>query len=110
MPDPSPVVVQTFPNRSSADVARGVLAARGIKAEIVSDDAGGLHPELALNQGVDLIVAQGDVDMARSVLGAHASPPARADRAPNRGRVRLIAAALACFVLAIVVVSIVRSF
>lgn len=105
MADASPVVVQTFRNRSSADVAQGVLAAQGIKAEIVSDDADGLHPELALNQGVNLIVAEGDVAVARSVLGADLSPSGQADDAPNRGRVRIIAAALAFFVLATVVVS-----
>lgn len=112
--DASSVVIDTFPNRSSADVARGVLAAEGIDAKIISDDAGGLHPDLALNRGVDLVVAGRDAEVARSVLGAERGSSGDAydpdDVAFHGGATRLIAAALSVLVVAIVVISVVRSF
>lgn len=109
--DASSVVIDTFPNRSSADVARGVLAAEGIDAKIISDDAGGLHPDLALNRGVNLVVAGRDAEVARSVLGAERGSSGHADDVVfHRGRTRLVAAALSVLVVAIVVISVVRSF
>lgn len=112
MKDASSVVIDTFPNRSSADVARSVLAAEGIHAKVTSDDAGEFHPELALNTGVNLIVAERDVEAARSVLGgvqAGSSGPTE-DLVLHPGWTRLIAAALGVLVVAIVVISLVRSF
>lgn len=115
MKDASSVVIDTFPNRSSADVARGVLAAEGIVAKIISDDAGGLHPDLALNRGVNLVVAGRDAEVARSVLGAERGSSGHADDQADDvvfygGATRLIAAALSVLVVAIVVISVVRSF
>lgn len=111
MKDASSVVIDTFPNRSSADVARSVLAAEGIDAKVISDDAGGFHPELALNTGVNLIVAERDAEAARSVLGVQAGSSGPTDGLVlHRGRTRLIAAALGVLVVAIVVISLVRSF
>ena len=109
--DAPPVVVDTFPNRSSADVARGALAAEGIDAKIMSDDAGGLHPDLALNRGVNLLVADRDAEAARSVLASGRGASGTTDDAAlHRGRTRLIAAAVSVLVVAIVVISVVRSF
>lgn len=109
--DASSVVIDTFPNRSSAGVARGVLAAEGIDAKIISDDAGGLHPDLALNRGVNLVVAGRDAEVARSVLGAERGSSRHADDVVfHRGPTRLVAAALSVLVVAIVVISVVRSF
>lgn len=109
--DASPVVIHTFPNRSSADVARGVLATEGIDAKIISDDAGGLHPDLALNRGVNLVVAGRDAEAARSALEAEKGSSGLADDVVlHRGRTRLFAAALSALVVAIVVISVVRSF
>lgn len=101
------VVIATYPSRSAADVARGVLEAEGIDADIITDDAGGLHPELAMNQGVNVVVHQSEARHARSILHLEEGPsPWR-----SHGRLtKLVAGVLAFMVLAAVVVSVVQSF
>ncbi len=105
----STTVIATYPNRSAADIARGVLEAEGIDAHIVTDDAGGLHPELAMNQGVNLVVRESEVRHARSILGL--DEVSTSGSKPRHGRrTKFIAGALAFMVLAAVVISVVQSF
>lgn len=108
MDDRQLTAVTTFPNRSSAEVARGVLESEGIEARLTADDAGGLHPELALNQGVRLVVRSHEVDEARAVLGLEDSTSGH-DGERHRLRTRLFAAAAAVLIAGIVIWSVIQT-
>jgi hypothetical protein len=62
------VIVRTFPDRMSAEIARGALEAAGIDSAIQTDDAGGLRPDLATRFGVHLLVRESDVAEAQGIL------------------------------------------
>ena len=66
-----PVVVRTFRTEVEAEIARAVLNAHGIAALVQRQDAAGL---LRAVQGVQLIVRQEDLDVAREVLDVGAGP------------------------------------
>lgn len=65
------VTVMACSSRVQAQLARGALATEGVRAVVLSDDAGGVHPQLALtsNLGVRVAVPDHEVDRARAVLG-----------------------------------------
>lgn len=75
------VVVASCGSRVDAQLKGGALEADGIRAVIVTDDAGGLHPQMALatGGGIRVVVPDHQADSARSLLvdldaGVHALP------------------------------------
>ena len=59
--------VATFPKRTEAEVAQGLLASAGIDAWIAADDAGGAFP-FALSGGARVLVEESDLEAAAKVL------------------------------------------
>jgi hypothetical protein len=59
--------VATFPKRTEAEVAQGLLASAGIAAWVVADDAGGAFP-FALAGGARVLVEESDLDAAVELL------------------------------------------
>lgn len=109
MADSTTVVIATYPTRSAADVARGVLKSEEIDAHIVTDDAGGLHPELAMNQGVNLVVRESQARQAKAILDLDAVSSSASE--PRHGQqTKFIAGIVTFMVLAAVVISVVQSF
>jgi hypothetical protein len=66
------VILETFPNRVSAEMAQGLLEAEGIDAVVMADDAGGAYPMLQFIRGVKLMVAPEDEARSREILAAMA--------------------------------------
>ncbi|HTC23582.1 MAG TPA: DUF2007 domain-containing protein [Gemmatimonadales bacterium] len=64
------VIVRRFMNEPDADLARAILAANGIEARILRDDAGGMLPAMSLMSELRLVVAAEDADAAVEILGA----------------------------------------
>ncbi len=67
------VILETFPNRISAEMAAGLLESEGIEALVLADDAGGAYPMLQFIRGVRLLVAPEDEAQAREILAAMAA-------------------------------------
>lgn len=65
--DGEPVTVTVVPSRTEADLIVGMLASNGVPAAVSADDAGGQQPQLQLD-GVRVIVARSDEDVARRLL------------------------------------------
>jgi hypothetical protein len=61
------IEVGTYPTRSSAEIAQGVLAAAGIQSVLEADDAGGAYP-FNLSGGARLLVNEADAEDAVAVL------------------------------------------
>ena len=55
---------------AEADLARAILAANGIEAAVLRDDAGGMLPAMSLLSEIRLVVAPEDAEAAREVLDA----------------------------------------
>jgi F420-dependent methylenetetrahydromethanopterin dehydrogenase len=67
------VVVQSYPSRPEADLAKGALEDAGIPAMIQADTAGGMREHLAWSgAGFKILVREEDATVAREVL----APPA----------------------------------
>jgi len=64
------VVVRRFMNEAEADLAKAILAANGIEAAVLRDDAGGMIPAMSLMSEIRLVVAPEDAEAAREVLDA----------------------------------------
>lgn len=64
------IIIETFPNRISAEMAAGLLESEGIEAMVLADDAGGAYPMLQYIRGVRLLVAPEDEAEAREILQA----------------------------------------
>ena len=64
-----PMVVAVVAGRTEADLMVGYLQTNGVDAAVSADDAGGQEPQLQL-QGVRVLVAAADVDIARELLAA----------------------------------------
>jgi hypothetical protein len=64
------VVVRRFMSEAEADLARAILAANGIEAALLRDDAGGMLPAMSLLSEIRLVVAPDDAEAAREVLDA----------------------------------------
>lgn len=74
---PNREIVGHFSSRMEAELARAMLDEHGVDARVDADDAGGQHPELSLlTGGVRLLVASGDVDLARALLASGATKDA----------------------------------
>lgn len=63
-------MVRRFMNEAEADLARAILAANGIDAAVLRDDAGGMIPAMSLMSEIRLVVAPEDAEAAREVLDA----------------------------------------
>ena len=59
--------VATFPKRTEAEVAQGLLASAGIDAWIAADDAEGAFP-FALSGGAQVLVEESELGAAAKVL------------------------------------------
>jgi hypothetical protein len=64
------VVVRRFMTESEADLARAILAANGIEAFLLRDDAGGMLPAMSLMSEIRVVVAPEDAETAREILEA----------------------------------------
>lgn len=64
------VVVRRFMTQAEADLARAILAANGIQATVLRDDAGGMLPSMSLMSEIRLAVDRSDAEAAREVLDA----------------------------------------
>lgn len=88
-------LVGSFPSRGAAELAAGMLRARGLRAEVSADDLGGIVPNVAMGQGGwALSVPDADAEEAAALLDqvepdTRPPPPSRrTGRAlPTRGEV-----------------------
>ena len=63
------VCIKTYPDRTEAELVKGVLESKGIKAMVSADDAGGMNPALLwATGGVRLLVKKNDIQKAVEVL------------------------------------------
>ncbi len=62
------VNIRTFLNRHEAELAKGLLAEKGIEAIISADDAGTFRPHLTFGTGVRLLVKKEEVEKAEEAL------------------------------------------
>lgn len=63
------VTIRTYATEVEAEIDRAVLAANGIRALVVRDNAGGMLPSLNLLTAVRLVVDNEHGAQARVVLG-----------------------------------------
>jgi hypothetical protein len=61
-------LLATYPSRRDAEVARNRLEAHDISSFVTADDAGGMHVEMQLTNGVKLLVLEGDAREAHEIL------------------------------------------
>jgi hypothetical protein len=71
MKSPDLVSVSTFPSRSDAQIAKGVLDETGIESMIRSDNVGGMYPALG---GTELLVKAEDLEKATEALHRRRRP------------------------------------
>jgi hypothetical protein len=64
------VVVGKYENEIDAEIAKGHLEASGISASIIKDDGGGMFPSLQNTEGVQLVVAETQMEKAKEILQA----------------------------------------
>jgi hypothetical protein len=62
------VVFRTFNSRNEAEAVRAILSGSRIEARVESDDLGALDPALAFGRGVQLFVAEEDLERAADIL------------------------------------------
>ena len=68
--DDAPVTVAAVNSRIEAELIVGFLRNHGLRAAVVTDDAGGQEPQFALQGGVRVLVAASDEAAARELLAA----------------------------------------
>lgn len=68
------VAIRIFGSHDAANLAAAKLEAYGIRCWLNADDAGGMYPNLAMANGVRLLVRASDADAATALLDAPASP------------------------------------
>ena len=66
--DDVPVPVAVVSSRFEADLAVGLLESAGVRAFVLSDDAGGQEPQWQLSDGVRVMVPASEEGLARRVL------------------------------------------
>lgn len=64
----APALLRTFNARHEADFIASVLSSEGIRAVVFSDDCGAVDPALGFVRGVELYVAEEDLERARQIL------------------------------------------
>ncbi len=75
MEHPNLIVVQSYGERSEADLAKTALESAGIPAMIQADTAGGMREHLAWSgAGFKILVREDDAPAAREILTAPANP------------------------------------
>jgi hypothetical protein len=62
------VVVRSFRDRITAELAQSALEAAGIEAMVRSDDAGGMRPAMTFTLGAEVVVRVADAERAEEVL------------------------------------------
>jgi hypothetical protein len=67
-PEGDVVSVRTYSSEVEADLAASWLAAEGVEAMVLADDAGGALPSFRVLGGVRLVVRAEDEDRAREIL------------------------------------------
>lgn len=65
------IVIRTYPNEMSAQLALMELESNGIESAVSSDDCGGTRPELQIASGVTLLVNASDRDKAEEIVRLH---------------------------------------
>lgn len=70
-----PVTVAVVSSRVAAELIAGFLRSNDVDAVVVADDAGGQEPQLQ-QDGVRVLVAAADGDLARELLADDPSRPA----------------------------------
>jgi hypothetical protein len=73
------VLLEKFPNESSAAIARAILNANGIPTIVSGDGAYGVEPQLMFVQGVRVQVYEDQLDEARELLAADPSDVVEAE-------------------------------
>jgi hypothetical protein len=71
--DGAPVPVAVVTSRIEAELIVGMLRSNGVQAAVVTDDAGGQEPQWQL-EGVRVLVAAADEDLARRIIAATEGP------------------------------------
>lgn len=67
--------IKTFMYRHEAELARGLLTEKGIKAIVSADDLGGYRPHLVFaGSWVKLLVKKQDLDKAKEALKVLENP------------------------------------
>jgi hypothetical protein len=66
---PAPVRIRTYPTRFEAEMAQGLLASAGVRAWLVTDDAGGAYPFQLSGGGAQLMVDAAQSAAAEELLG-----------------------------------------
>jgi hypothetical protein len=76
--DNTPVLLAVLGSRAEAELMVGLLTSHGLRAAVITDDAGGQEPQLQLQGGVRVLVAASDADAARRLLASEddVNPPA----------------------------------
>jgi hypothetical protein len=77
--DGAPVVLAVVGSRGEADLIVGLLISHGLRAAVVTDDAGGQEPQWQLQGGVRVLVAASDETAARQLLAGTDDVAAPAD-------------------------------
>ncbi len=62
------VAVAIYPDNIEAELAQATLAAAGIESYLKLDDTGGMLPVLQQNNGVQVLVAQENLEEAKTIL------------------------------------------
>ena len=65
--DGSTVTVAVVSSRAEADLIAGLLTSHGVRATVLTDDAGGQEPQWQL-EGVRVVVASSDAPLARRLI------------------------------------------
>jgi hypothetical protein len=61
-------LVRKYATETEAQIARAMLECEGIRAVVLTDDAGGMLPQFQMVEGVRLMVQQDDLDEAERIL------------------------------------------
>ena len=69
-----PVAVAVVGSRTEGELIVGYLRNQGLRAAMVTDDAGGQEPQLQLQGGVRVLVASSDEASARELLALIDAP------------------------------------
>jgi hypothetical protein len=78
--DSRPVLLAVLGNRVEAQLMVGLLTSHGLRAAMVTDDAGGQEPQLDLQGGVRVLVAASDEEAARQLLDSAGDADAPIER------------------------------
>jgi hypothetical protein len=65
------LTVRIYGSRLEAQIAKGLLEAKGVSAFIFADDEGGMAPHLEVSSGVHLKVRKEDYEKAKLLLSEH---------------------------------------